>query len=112
MATCGEQLDNPHMAVFVAEAEAGGVVGYTFGQIMRRPTLQSGDCGYIADLCVGEGWRGKGIGRQLHTRLRAWFLTHGITAIEVQIVRANPASQAFWRKMGYHDFLRTLRSEG
>ncbi len=107
-----EQMDNPHMAILVAEAEAGGIVGYTFGQIMRRPTLQSGDCGYIADLCVRDGWRGRGIGRLLHTRLRAWFLAHGITPIEVQIVRANPASQAFWRKMGYGDFLRTLRSEG
>ena len=104
----GDQLDNPNMAVLVAEHE-GIVVGYTFGQIMRRPTLASGDCGYVADVCVANGWRGQGIGRQLYERLRAWFLTHGITAIEVQVVRANPASQAFWRKMGYSDFLRTLR---
>ena len=76
---------------------------------MRRPTLASGDCGYVADVCVREGWRGRGIGRQLYERLRAWFLAHGITAIEVQVVRANPASQAFWRKMGYTEFLRTLR---
>ena len=103
-------LDNPNMAVYVAEAE-GRVVGYTFGQIMQRPTLQSGDCGYIADLCVQDGWRRQGVGRQLHSRLRAWFTARGVTAVEVQVVRANPASQAFWRKMGYGDFLRTLRSE-
>ena len=106
----GDQLDNPSMAVLVADHEKM-VVGYTFGQIMQRPTLLSGDCGYIADVCVRDGWRGRGIGRQLHGRLRAWFLARGITAIEVQIVRANPASQAFWRKMGYNDFLRTLRTE-
>ena len=106
----GDQLDNPHAAVLVAEQEAL-IVGYVFGQIMRRPTLLSGDCGYVADVCVREGWRGRGIGRRLHDRLRAWFLAHGITAIEVQVVRANPASQAFWRKMGYGDFLRTLRAD-
>ena len=105
-----EQLDNASAAVLVAEHEHT-VVGYTFGQIMRRPTLASGDCGYVADVCVRDGWRGRGIGRQLHNRLRAWFLAHGITSIEVQVVRANPASQAFWRKMDYHDFLRTLRCE-
>ena len=105
-----DNLDNPHMAIFVAEHEKV-VVGYTFGQIMRRPTLLSGDCGYIADLCVRENKRGQGIGRQLYHRMRAWFLAHGLTAIEVQVVRANPASQAFWRKMGYNDFLRTLRTE-
>jgi len=104
----GDQLDNPHMAVLVAEHEKT-VVGYTFGQIMQRPTLASGDCGYVADVCVRDGWRGRGVGRQLYERLRSWFLAHGVTAIEVQVVRANPASQAFWRKMGYTEFLRTLR---
>ena len=103
-------LSNPNMAIYVAEAE-GRVVGYTFGQIMQRPTLVSGDCGYIADVCVRDGWRRQGTGRQLHSRLRAWFTGRGVTAVEVQVVRANPASQAFWRKMGYGDFLRTLRSE-
>ena len=104
----GDQLDNPNMVVLVAEREKI-IVGYTFGQIMRRPTLASGDCGYVADVCVRDGWRGRGIGRQLYERLRAWFLANGITAVEVQVVRANPASQAFWRKMGYSEFLRTLR---
>ena len=103
-----EQLGNANMGVFVAENDKL-VIGYTFGQIMRRPTLASGDCGYVADLCVHHGWRGQGIGRQLYQYLRAWFQSHGLTAIEVQVVRANPASQAFWRKMGYGDFLRTLR---
>ena len=105
-----DQLDNRNAAVLVAEAD-NLIAGYTFGQIMQRPTLASGDCGYIADLCVRDGWRGRGIGRQLHSHLRGWFQRRGITSIEVQIVRANPASQAFWRKMGYGDFLRTLRAE-
>ena len=39
-----ENLDNPNMAIYVAEDD-GGIVGYTFGQIMQGPTLQSGDCG-------------------------------------------------------------------
>ena len=108
VAYLSDQLDNSNMAVFVAEEETL-VVGYIFGQIMRRPTLAAGDCGYVADVCVLDGKRGHGIGRQLYHCLRAWFLAQGLTAIEVQVVRANPASQAFWRKMGYHDFLRTLR---
>ena len=104
----GDQLDNPNMSVLVAEHEKM-IVAYTFGQIMRRPTLASGDCGYVADVCVEENWRGRGIGRQLYQCLRVWFRANGIMAIEVQVVRANPASQAFWRKMGYSEFLRTLR---
>ena len=37
----GDQLDNPNMAVLVAEREKI-IVGYTFGQIMRRPTPRLG----------------------------------------------------------------------
>lgn len=110
-----ERIDTPSMAVLVADHKSldrePQVIGYAFGQVMQRPTLESGDCGYIADICVRDGWRGRGIGRALHDRLRGWFRAQGIEAIEVQIVRANPAAQAFWRKMGYKDFLRTLRSD-
>lgn len=105
-----DQLLQEQCIVYVAESK-GLVVGYTFGQILRRPTLQSGDCGYIADLCVREGFRSQGIGRRLVESLRSWFLSRNIQAIEVQVVRANPASQTFWRKMGFQDFLRTLRKD-
>lgn len=108
-----QQMDNSNAAVLVAvsDAQAPVVVGYTLGQILRRPTLADGDCGYVADVCVRENHRGQGIGRQLYERLRAWFVGQGLTAIEMQVVRANPASQAFWRKMGCGEFLRTLRTE-
>ena len=109
------QMDNENAALLVAVSEAGTeaaqVVGYVLGQILRRPTLENGGCGYVADLCVRDGHRGQGLGRQLFERLRAWFVGQGLTAIEVQVVRANPASQAFWRKMGCGEFLRTLRRE-
>ena len=78
---------------------------------MQRPTLQTRECGYVADLCVHAEFRGRGLGRRLYERLRAWFLSRGIESIEVQVVRANPASQTFWRKMGFTDFLRTLRND-
>lgn len=103
-----EQITNDSAAVIVAEYDEN-VVGYIYGQIMRRPTLVDGDCGYIADLCVIESYRGKGIGRRLYSELRSWFVLRNIRDIEVQVVRANPASQAFWRKMGFGEFLRTLR---
>lgn len=104
------QLDNADAAVYVAIA-GNAIAGYVFGQVHRRPTLVSGDCGYVADLCVAEGQRGRGIGRRLFEALRDWFHARGLRAIELQVVRANPASQAFWRKMGFGDFLRTLRNK-
>ena len=105
------QMDNQSAAVYVAVSQ-GAVVGYVFGQTLRRPTLAAGDCGYVADLCVREDRRGEGVGRRLFETLRDWFHARGLQAIEVQVVRANPASQAFWRKMGFGDYLRTLRNDG
>ena len=104
------QLEHENASVLVAEVD-GVVAGYVFGQVMQRPTLSEGDCGYVADLCVDPSHRGNGIGRRLFYEIRSWFVRAGINHLEVQVVRGNPASQAFWRKMGFDEFLRTLRSD-
>lgn len=104
------QIEHENAVVLVAEL-GRNVVGYSFGQIMQRPTLDDGDCGYIADLCVAPHARGRGIGRSLFVEMRRSFVRAGVHHMEVQVVRNNPASQAFWRKMGFDEFLRTLRSE-
>ena len=104
------QIDHENACVLVADVD-GEVAGYVFGQVMQRPTLAEGDCGYVADLCVGEAYRGRGIGRKLFLDIRHWFVRADVKHLEVQVVRGNPASQAFWRKMGFDEFLRTLRSE-
>jgi ribosomal protein S18 acetylase RimI-like enzyme len=104
------QLEHENAMIAVAVLD-GKVVGYGFGQIMQRPTLADGDCGYIADLSVASPARGRGIGRRLFLEIRSWFYANGVRHIEVQVVRNNPASQAFWRKMGFGEFLRTLRSD-
>lgn len=104
------QIEHENAAVLVAEIDRT-VAGYIFGQVMQRPTLAEGDCGYVADICVAPAHRGRGIGRRLFLDLRAWFKRAGVSHLEVQVVRGNPASQAFWRKMGFDEFLRTLRSD-
>lgn len=105
-----DQMGSKNAVVLVA-VRGETIAGYVFGQVLQRPTVTSGDCGYVADLCVREELRGQGIGRSLYLAAKCWFAGRGLRAVEVQVVRANPASQAFWRKMGFADFLRTLRSE-
>lgn len=97
-------------ACFLA-AVGSAAAGFVLGQIHERPTLAYGDCGYVSDLYVSSQARLAGIGTALYVALRDWFHEREVTTIEVQIVRASTASQAFWRKMGFTDFLRTLRND-
>ncbi len=112
-----EQWDNERTAIFVAvssqEQEMGRpeIVGYVFGQLLRRPTLEMGDCGYVADLAVRADYRRQGIGSLLYHRMRSWLIGQNVRAVEVSVVSANPAAEAFWRSMGFEDFLKTLRIE-
>lgn len=103
-------LKESHCSLFVA-CKGDAIIGYIFGQILQRPTLVSQRTGYIADICVHSQFRGRGIGRRLYVRATSWFLEQNIVSVEVQVVRNNPASQAFWRKMGFSDFLRTLQRQ-
>ena len=102
------QLEDSATAVYVAAA-GGEVIGFTFGQVMQRPTLQDGRCGFVADLCVHAAERRHGVGRRLYEELKGWFDRRDITSLEVQVVSRNQDAAAFWGKMGFGDFMRTLR---
>lgn len=102
------QLEDGACVVFVAVA-GSDVVGYTFGQVMQRPTLQDGRCGFVADLCVREEYRRAGVGTRLYQELKGWFNRRDVTSLEVQVVSQNDAALRFWGKMGFGEFLKTLR---
>ncbi|MGO8672432.1 MAG: N-acetyltransferase family protein [Capsulimonadaceae bacterium] len=105
-----EQIVIDSALVLVAEHE-GCVIGYVLGLLMERPTLIESDCGLVGDLIVTADHRMRGVGKRLFLEARRWFALRGIENLEVQVVRANPAAQAFWRKMGFCEFLRTLRMD-
>ena len=102
------QLEDSATAVYVAVA-GDQVIGFTFGQVMQRPTLQDGRCGFVADLCVQASERKRGVGRRLYGELKGWFDRRDITSLEVQVVSRNEDAAVFWSKMGFGDFMRTLR---
>lgn len=105
------QLEDSSAAVFVAVAD-GAVAGFTFGQILNRPTLQDGRCGFVADLCVREEYRRQAIGSRLFGELKAWFGRRNVHALEVQVVTQNEQAQRFWSGLGFGEFMRTLRNDG
>ena len=94
-------------------AEAGGqVVGYILGEIhSRKPIYPVGRYGFISDISVSAAVRRRGIGRALATGMFDWFRLQRVTAVELFAAEANPASLAFWRSLGFNDFLRLMRHE-
>ena len=97
--------------IFVAEAE-GRVIGYILGEVhSRRPIYPAGTYGFISDISVTASCRRSGVGRELVRTLVAWFRREKVTAIELFVAEANPVSMAFWRAMGFADYLRLLRRD-
>jgi GNAT superfamily N-acetyltransferase len=110
----GRQLFRPTLEAWMADdkwrvlvAEADGqVVGYTIGHIADNPPiLEMQQYACVTDICVAPGWRRTGAGRKLFSALRAWFRRHGLSAMQVSVATFNPVSQAFWRTMGFSDYL-------
>ena len=91
--------------VLVAVAD-GQVVGYTIGRIAENPpVLKMQKYGYVTDICVAPAWRRAGAGRKLFSALRAWFRRHRLTVVQLNVAAVNPVSQAFWRAMGFADYI-------
>jgi len=106
-----ETLRSRAARIMLGEAE-GHVIGYIVGEVhARRPIYPVGTYGFISDICVTAGWRRRGVGRALVGALDAWFAPQKVTSVELFAAALNPESIAFWRSMGYTDYLRLMRRD-
>lgn len=106
-----ETLRSRAARIFIAEAEER-VIGYIVGEVhARRPIYPIGTYGFISDICVTASWRRRGVGRALVRALDAWFAGQKVTSVELFAAALNPESVAFWRTMGYDDYLRLMRRD-
>jgi GNAT superfamily N-acetyltransferase len=94
--------------VLVATAD-GQVVGYCQGMRDRHPpSVVEPEYGLILDFYVAAGYRGTGVSEQMFMAMREWFRKKGIQRIEVRHSTFNKIAAAFWPKMGFTPYLRTL----
>ena len=63
----------------------------------------------ITDLYVAKALRRRGLGRALATRALAWAADAGISRVEVRIASRNAEGQAFWRALGFGEFVDVLQ---
>ena len=103
-----EWLQKENMRILVADA-GGELIGYAVG-IDRDgpPVLLPPRFGYISDMSVAAAHRRQGVARALLAGLTDWFRERGLSTIRLSVAHANPQSQAFWRAMGFTDYLDTL----
>ena len=56
--------------------------------------------GYIEDLIVTAGARGRGVGRQLMQAARQWAASNGVQTIELHVWQANHGARRFYESLG------------
>jgi ribosomal protein S18 acetylase RimI-like enzyme len=96
-----EKIDGEDSQVLVA-VEAGEVVGYSLFWIAEGSLfVRQRSYGFICDLAVTSGHRGKGIGESLLERTLAWFKIKGIRRITIYALVGNPAAVRFWERHGF-----------
>jgi len=99
--------DRDHQVV-VCEEE-GKVVGYAAVSLrMHPPVLEPRLVGYVTDICVAPAARRRGVGRALVDALREWCRSRGLRVILLRAACLNQTSQAFWRRMGWQDYMTEM----
>jgi ribosomal protein S18 acetylase RimI-like enzyme len=66
------------------------------------------DRSWIAGMGVGPQWRGRGLGRQLLTRLLDNLRRMGVHSAQLEVLTVNTPALALYRSLGFHD-IRELR---
>lgn len=106
-----EHVANDRAEVLVAEDD-GRVVGYALGLVVENPPVVPQQIyGYVSDLSVTAGARGRGIGGKLAEALLARFRERGLPYVQVQVGARNRRARDFWRRLGYSEFTEQLRLE-
>jgi ribosomal protein S18 acetylase RimI-like enzyme len=89
--------------------DKGEAVAYSIAQVSRRPPmiLQT-RFGFISDLGVRSGYRRKGVGEQMLSKILEWFELKRIRRIELQVLSGNRAAVSFWTKHGFETFANRM----
>ncbi|MEB2345167.1 MAG: GNAT family N-acetyltransferase [Deltaproteobacteria bacterium] len=101
-------LEDPAAALWVWEG-AEGVAGFCAAQRRPAPAAARERARVeITELAVAPAARRRGAGRALVAAALAWAAAGGARRIEVRVAARNPAGQAFWRALGFADFVDVL----
>ena len=90
--------DHPDHVLFVAES-GGRAAGWI--QVSRTRVFESARQAEIAGLVVGEGLRGRGIGRRLVEEAARWARENGCEALRVRTNVVREDARRFYGREGF-----------
>jgi ribosomal protein S18 acetylase RimI-like enzyme len=95
--------------VLVAEADRE-LVGFAMGRSNEDPPpFATPPHGFVTNFLVSGPWRRKGLGRRLFEALAAELHARDLREIRLSVAALNPASTAFWRRMGFEPYMVQMR---
>ena len=101
-------LSRRDAAVFVC-CEGGGPDGFSMVHLSRGPpVLPDRLRAEITDLFVRPELRRRGSGRDLVEAATQWARSRGVARLEIRVHARNREGQAFWRALGFADFVDVL----
>lgn len=96
----------PESAIFVAENEATGPVGFIHLQT-RTDYFSGKKQGYISDIAVDSSYEGQGIGRMLLRTSENWSREQGYRLLTLFVFAGNRHAQQIYEKSGFaQDIIR------
>jgi PhnO protein len=93
-------LTDPNYFTLVAELE-GKLIGYISGKSIERLRYIMDRKGFIEDWFVLEEFRGKGIGKQLLTKIIELFKQDGCTHLELSVYTQNREAITVYNQLGF-----------
>lgn len=101
-------LHDPAAALWVWEGPEGPV-GFCAARRRVAPAVARERArAEITELAVAPAARRRGAGRALVSAALAWAAAGGARRVEVRVAVRNRAGQAFWRALGFADFVDVL----
>ena len=102
------QLRDPDSAIFV-HVEAAALDGLCIVRVDRAPPIHAEvQRAEISDLFVDPTRRRRGIAGALLDAAFDWARARGTDRVEARVSSRNPEGQAFWRAVGFGDFMDVL----